>query len=327
MANSQKVGLSGTPPDPNVRFFVYLDESNFRLSGEAENKKRRGLHPKAPLSWHYDIRVLKGIIRKHSGMSVDEKLTFMVYGSNLEHGLVYQDLELHTSKVTTFTLPPYRREKQVDTSLVDGMSVQTLNSLNARKSAVFAVISGDSDMLPTVNRATEYGHSVHVWAWKDSVSNKYRDLERDGRINLTLLDGFLDALTMRSSSILIRDISIPPDGVVFPNPWQRSPDVLERIRKDLPDGNIFFIKRSNDWKDCCTDVGILHDSGVLDQDVFLRRILKNLQDEGLHVMSFAEYFRASDEFELCAKLGTHLLGCFPNFFWARPLEALRFGNR
>ncbi|KAG5806084.1 hypothetical protein H9Q74_009835 [Fusarium xylarioides] len=314
MANSQVVSLSGTPPDKNIRFFVYLDESNFRISGEDVNKKRHSVHPKAQLSWHYDIRVLKGIIRNRSGMSVDEKVKFMVYGSNIEHGLVHQDLELHTSDVMTVSRLGNRKEKKVDTSLVSNMSVQALVSRDAGKSAIFAVVSGDSDMRPAVECAARYGHTVHVWSWEESLSGEYRQLEQEGLIKLTLLDEFLDALTMSSSSILVRDIWIPPNGVVFPNPWDRSHEVLERIKKELPDGNITLIKRSNNLKDYCTDIAIFPCSGLPNEDFFFRCMLKNLQDGGLHVMSFAEYFHSSEQLELCGKLGIWLTFHFPGLF-------------
>ncbi|KAF5592008.1 uncharacterized protein FSUBG_10312 [Fusarium subglutinans] len=263
MANAQNAGLSGTPPDPNIRFFVYLDESNFRISGEAENKKRRGLHPKAPLSWHYDIRVLKGIIRKHSAMNVDKKLKFMVYGSNIEHGLVHQDLELHTSK-----------------------------------SAVFAIISGDSDMRPAVRLASQYGHTVHVWAWEDSLSGVYRELERQGLISLHLLDGFLDDLTMRNTDIPVGNASIPRNGIVLPNHWKSSLKILDGMSHELTQGKFVSVKRSNDGRNYCTDVAFLLHNGLPNQDVLFRCVLKNLQDQGLHAMSFVEYFYGSTQLEV-----------------------------
>ncbi|KAF5662331.1 hypothetical protein FCIRC_11550 [Fusarium circinatum] len=279
MPNSHNAGLSGTPPVPNVRFFVYLDESNFRISGEAENKKRRGVHPKAPLSWHYDIRVLKGIIRKHSAMNVDEKLKFMIYGSNIQHGLVHRDLELHTSKVTTFARRNNRREKKVDTSLVSDMTAQAADSQNFGRSAVFAVISGDSDMTPTVERATRRGHAVHVWAWQDSLSGEYRVLEQQRVISLHLLDEFFNDLTMRNSDVPVGNMSIPPNAIVFPKHWKISPEIYYAIRHQLAHGKLVSIKRSNGARDYCNGVAFLPDSGFPDQDVLFRCVLKNLQDQ------------------------------------------------
>ncbi|KAF5537204.1 hypothetical protein FNAPI_11490 [Fusarium napiforme] len=313
MADSQIVCHSGTPPDPNVRFFIYLDESNFRINGDTASKRRFSL-PQSNVSWHYDVRVLQGIIRKHSGMSVDEKVNFMVYGSNIEHSLVHQDLELHTWDVTTFSRLEKRKEKKVDTSLVSDMSVQALVSMKAGKSAVFAVISGDSDMRPAVECATRYGHTVHIWSWEESLSDEYRQLKREGLISLTLLDRFLDALTMSSSSILVKDILIPPNSLVFPNPWERSYEVLERIKKELPDGSLTLIKRSNGVQDYCTDIAILPRSGLPIEDAIFRCMLKNLQHRELHVMSFAEYFHSSGQFELRGRLRIWLTFHFPELF-------------
>ncbi|KAF5645120.1 hypothetical protein F52700_2320 [Fusarium sp. NRRL 52700] len=297
MANSQNVGLSGTPPDPNVRFFVYLDKSNFGIGGEVANKKRHKVHPKARLSWYYDIRVLKGIIRKHSAMNVDEKMKFMVYGFNIEHGLVHQDLELHTSRVINFARPENRREKQVDTFLVSDMSAQAVSSKKDKQSAVFAVISGDSDMKPAVGLAARSRHTV-LWAWEDSLSGEYREFERQGLISLHLLDEFLDDLTMRNTDIPVGNTSIPRNGIVLPNHWKSSLKILDGMSRELSQGKFVSIKRSNGGRNYCTDVAFFLHRGLPNQDVLFRCVLKNLQDEGLHAMSFVEYFYGSYQLEV-----------------------------
>ncbi|EWY87866.1 hypothetical protein FOYG_09250 [Fusarium oxysporum NRRL 32931] len=53
MSGSPGTGRPGPPSDGNARFaHVYMDESNFRISGGTANKKRLSVHPKAPLDWH-----------------------------------------------------------------------------------------------------------------------------------------------------------------------------------------------------------------------------------------------------------------------------------
>ncbi|CZR42678.1 uncharacterized protein FPRO_09981 [Fusarium proliferatum ET1] len=92
---------------------LYLDESNFKISGAKAEEKRRRLDPKRHLDWHYDIRKLRGIIRKVTGMKV-----ISVYGSNLHRGRVYQDLVLHSSRLFNFHRKGKGGEKKVDTNLV-----------------------------------------------------------------------------------------------------------------------------------------------------------------------------------------------------------------
>jgi hypothetical protein len=181
MSDSPSVGLPSPPSRGIGRFsHVYLDESNFRISGETANKKRHSVHPEAHLSWHYDIRALKGIIRKGSGITVDEAVSFNVSGSNLHHYKpLYRDLKLHASEVLNLPRNKNNQEKQVDTSLVKDMTDDVTKYRKMNVSAVFAFVSGDSDMIPVVKHAISHGYAVHVWSWKKSTSREYRRLEQN----------------------------------------------------------------------------------------------------------------------------------------------------
>ncbi|KAF4953025.1 hypothetical protein FGADI_6295 [Fusarium gaditjirri] len=308
MPNSQPPGLPSPPPDGNGRVaHVYMDESNFRIGGEAANKKRRSIEFKERLSWHDDIRVLKGIIRKGSSITMDDSVFFNVYGSNLNHlRPLYRDLNLHASKVLNLPRNKNNQEKQVDTSLVKDMTdiVTTYRTTNV--SAVFSVISGDSDMIPAVKHAISNGYAVHVWSRATSTSREYRRLHRyskwGGLVTLTYLDGLLDSLTLSNSSIALGSIFIPPNGVVFVDPQDHKFDVVNRAGK-LNAGNVIFTKRLNDGFHACTDVIFVSKKNPPHQDKVLRSMLKSLDRKGREAMSFAEYFHSSKHFELDGPLG------------------------
>lgn len=136
---------------------LYLDESNFKISGAKAEEKRRRLDPKRHLDWHYDIRKLRGIIRKVTGMKV-----ISVYGSNLHRGRVYQDLVLHSSRLFNFHQKGKGGEKKVDTNLVRGISLDATHLPKSNKTNVFVLVSGDRDMTPAVEYALEYDYDVHV---------------------------------------------------------------------------------------------------------------------------------------------------------------------
>ncbi|KAF4417496.1 hypothetical protein FACUT_12159 [Fusarium acutatum] len=275
MPNSQAPGLPSPPRSGNGRVaHVYMDESNFRISGETANKKRHCVPLRERLIWCYDIRVLKGIIRKHSGITVDERVFFNVYGSDLQHlRPLYRDLKLY--------------------ALVKDMTDAVTKYSEKKVSAVFAVISGDSDMVPAVKHAMSHGYVVHVWSWKDSTSRDYRRLQQDSKwaslITLTYFDEFLNDLTLRNSRILLRGTFILPDGIVFVDPQDHGIDVAKRAGK-LNAGNVIITRRLNEEYHWRTDVVFVPKREFPLQDKVLRFMLQSLDKNWRQAMSFAEYF-------------------------------------
>ena len=69
-------------------------------------------------------------------------------------------------KVTTFERT-INGEKAVDTELV-AQGLDAINNYN--KPGRLVLMSGDSDMLPLVQRAHDKGWEVIVWTWKDSIN-------------------------------------------------------------------------------------------------------------------------------------------------------------
>nr|RBQ93674.1 hypothetical protein FVER53263_01679 [Fusarium verticillioides] len=202
-------------PDRSVRVaYVYLDESNFKISGETAYKESHQIDPKERIDWHYDVRALKDIIRRGTGMEVDEEVNLNVYRSNLKQSLVSQDLNLHSSFVFSSRRKRKQPEKQVDTMLVRDMALDTVHLQEFKDSGVFVLVSGDNDMIPSVAYALQCEYTVHVFAWKGSVSDEYTQLAHDGDIKLTLLDKFLDTLTMANSSVPMAKLRFSHNCVV-----------------------------------------------------------------------------------------------------------------
>ena len=73
-------------------------------------------------------------------------------------------------KVTTFERT-INGEKAVDTELV-AQGLDAINNYN--KPGRLVLMSGDSDMLPLVQRAHDKGWEVIVWTWKDSINTSYK---------------------------------------------------------------------------------------------------------------------------------------------------------
>ncbi|CVK91376.1 uncharacterized protein FMAN_09506 [Fusarium mangiferae] len=271
-----------------------MDESNFRISGETANKKRHRVPRNERLIWRYDIRMLKGIIRKNSGITVNERVFFNVYGSNFQNlGPLYRDLKLYTSEVFNLPRNKQNQEKQVDTSLVKDMTDTVTKYSEKKTPAVFAVISGDSDMIPAVKHAASHGYVVHVWSWEKSTSRDYRRLQRNskrrGLITLAYFDEFLASLTLRNTRIFLKGTFIPRDGIVFVDPQDHKIDVAKRAGK-LNAGNVIFTRRLDEEYHLRTDIVLVPKRDPPLQDKVLRFVLQSLDEDGRQAISFAEYF-------------------------------------
>ncbi|KAF5687998.1 hypothetical protein FDENT_5052 [Fusarium denticulatum] len=197
-------------PDRSGRVaYVYLDESNFRISGGTAYKESHRVDPKQRIDWHYDISALRSIIREVTRMNVNEAVILNVYGSNLDRGLVHQDLNLYSSRLLSFRRKRKQPEKQVDTMLVRDMVLDAVHLQESKETDVFVLVSGDIDMIPSVKYALQCKYTVHVFAWKGSVSDEYTQLAHEGRIELTLLDKFLVTLTMANFSVPMGKLRFP----------------------------------------------------------------------------------------------------------------------
>ncbi|KAF5698344.1 hypothetical protein FGLOB1_12133 [Fusarium globosum] len=111
---------------------VYLDESNFKISGAKAEEKRHRLEPKKHLDWHYDIRVLGGIIRKATGMKVNEETNIFVLVSGdsdmipaVEYALEY-DYDVHVFAWQDSVADEYKelaRKDLIELTLLDNFLV------------------------------------------------------------------------------------------------------------------------------------------------------------------------------------------------------------
>ncbi|KAF5698698.1 hypothetical protein FMUND_15037 [Fusarium mundagurra] len=201
----------------NLVAHVYLDESNFKISGGTAYKESHRIDPKERIDWHYDIRALREIIREFTRIKVNEEVILNVYGSDLERGLEIQDLRRHSSRL--FDSPRKRKqgEKKVDTTLVRDMVLDAVHLQESKETDVFVLVSGDNDMIPAVEYALQCNYTVHVLAWKYSVSDEYKQLASQGSIELTLLDKFLVTLTMANFSVPMGKIRFPHNCVALLN--------------------------------------------------------------------------------------------------------------
>lgn len=194
-----------TTPDCGGLASIFIDESNLCIHGSKVYAKKKLGSPSISVSWQYDAEVLTNIIANGFGFTHHEhniKMFTKRYGASLEPNNEtfkafsfhhFEDKHGERSVVSG-------REKQVDTRLVVDMVFEASTTMHLEIPCVFAIVSGDSDMIPAAVKIAWFGYDVHVWSWKNSISSTFIKLLEDqkwrGHIWLHYLDGYLEELTV-----------------------------------------------------------------------------------------------------------------------------------
>ncbi|KAM0550688.1 hypothetical protein ACHAPJ_008752 [Fusarium lateritium] len=93
------------------------------------------------------------------------------------------------------------------------MAVEAAEANHWEAPCAFAMVSGDAEMVPAVEKAVMYGHQVYIWSWRDSLAQAYTDLSKKLglMVKICLLDEHLEKLTR---VFPIDQTTIPPDSTV-----------------------------------------------------------------------------------------------------------------
>ncbi|KAL4724435.1 hypothetical protein ACLX1H_009049 [Fusarium chlamydosporum] len=183
---------------------VYIDESNLCIQGGKDYAKRYTDTVRITLDWGYHMAFLAKIIGKGFGFEVDKeyfKMYFKRYGSSvIRIHETFKALSHHVVEDKVCLRSGFNgREKQVDTKLAVDMVFEASAAMHLGTPCVFAVVSGDADMVPAVEKVAFCGYDVHVWSWEDSLSKAFQELldtqSFNGGIYLLTLDEYWDDLT------------------------------------------------------------------------------------------------------------------------------------
>jgi hypothetical protein len=98
------------------------------------------------------------------------------------------------------------RKEEVDTALVAHSVLEACQGFkNPSMRREFVIVSGDRDMRPAVDiiYGGDYPAPIHAWAWKETVSNVYKDLHRSWKpVTLHFLDDHLDCIRDKGKETL-----------------------------------------------------------------------------------------------------------------------------
>ena len=92
------------------------------------------------------------------------------------------------------------REKQTDTGLVNAATKDIiLKQSVAGDYRSVILFTGDSDMLPVVMTALEFGWRVEIWSYRSSLAKEYIEerTKRGALISIYLIDQFFEKLTFQ----------------------------------------------------------------------------------------------------------------------------------
>lgn len=92
------------------------------------------------------------------------------------------------------------REKQTDTGLVNAATKDIiLKKDEAGDYRSIVLFTGDSDMLPVVMTALEFGWRVEIWSYRSSLAKEYIEekTKRGSLVNIFLIDDYFEKLTFQ----------------------------------------------------------------------------------------------------------------------------------
>ncbi|KAJ3467812.1 hypothetical protein MRS44_005376 [Fusarium solani] len=188
-ANLTSPPESGTPKEKGTIYF-YIDESNFWIGGKTNSGE----------NWTYDAE---------SFLSLHVRETAIGKEMERDDYEKWESQEAMVDERRGPTLPDAsedNRKEEVDTALVAHSVLEACQGFkNPSMRREFVIVSGDRDMRPAVDiiYGGDYPAPIHAWAWKETVSNVYKDLHRSWKpVTLHFLDDHLDCIRDKGKETL-----------------------------------------------------------------------------------------------------------------------------
>ena len=159
---------SGSPTAPRVH--IYIDNSNVYIEGAKTYPSGSYQNTVQDWSWRYDVSDLREVLCNKSGLQFDPTIGVVhtnLYGSEPPPGDIWDMIKSKNVEVHKFERSSWTgKEKQVDMKMGVDITRQATRDEFAELQSEFIVVSGDADLIPSVEAVNEAGFRVHVWAWK-----------------------------------------------------------------------------------------------------------------------------------------------------------------
>lgn len=212
---------------------IYIDNSNLWIQGQKTYAEKKGLDVGWDPTWRFDIGRLKNILTRESGIPPDEMcFDIHLYGSTpppvdtVWKAIEFHKVAVHTSARSTWT----GREKEVDNKLgLDSVEQATEDSFRMERSE-YMIVSGDRDLRPAVEKIVKRGFRVHVWSWKNSLSNVYKEMAHDS-VRVHLLDDYLEEIGFRETTFRVDRNTISQDSIVVLDPLPKADEIQDLVSK------------------------------------------------------------------------------------------------
>ena len=217
--------LKPIKPLTDEHVFIYVDDSNMWIEAKKLAAVKSKLNCVEDPRLRLDIGKVTDVVA--SGRDV---VWGTLYGSEPPPiDTVWQKIrdrgwKVVTTKRSTFT----KKEKQVDHQMVADITALVSDKSVAKGKVV--IVSGDADMIPSINESLKMKWSIEIWMWESGISNSLRKLAEDNPelVSIFPLDSSLDAVTFtnfkvgekkipESRSAIIKNIDFSPD-----KQWQKN---------------------------------------------------------------------------------------------------------
>lgn len=217
---------------------IYIDNSDLLIQGQIAYARKKRLESWSDPTWRFDVGRLKDILLGNSELRADEKRfepRFNLYGSEPPPvDSVWRALKSHNINVNLFARSSWtKREKQVDAELIADLVAQASKAYYLQIPTVFIIVSGDQDINTAVEKITsDFGHRVHVWSWKDGLSDVYkRHEEKRDLVQVHLLDDYLDYIGFCETTWKADRNVISPYSIVVLDPLPKSKEIEEFLSR------------------------------------------------------------------------------------------------
>jgi len=144
--------------------FVYVDNSNLWIEG----KKISGKRKKPPVPSNYNYRIEYGKLLNHvlNGRALGD--VPKLYGSEPPpNDSVWNMIRSKGFDVNVFKRNIFGKEKGVDMQM--GIDITEL-VLTKKPPSTIAIVAGDADFVPVVEKARNRGWTTEIWYWSNAAN-------------------------------------------------------------------------------------------------------------------------------------------------------------
>lgn len=213
---------------------IFIDNSNIWIEGRKTYARKHSLETDTDPTWRFDVGRLKNVLAAKSHLvrdGLDPELIYNLYGSTPPPvDTVWTAISSNNVNVRTFERGSNNREKRVDHEIIADSLWQAFKDQQNKQRTEFMFVSGDEDMITSVERLELLGFTTHVWGWSSGMTSAYSRDETLEHVQVHLLDEFIEEIGFRETMFCIERGMIDPASIAILDPMPHADDVEAFIK-------------------------------------------------------------------------------------------------